>query len=79
MPKKLAQLVKDVGAIATGFEKQMSEFSRISKQLPNHSKDMLRVTQDKLKHRIEELQKSGKKISQVVDAYYDSVAKKLLD
>jgi hypothetical protein len=79
MPKKLAQLVKDVSGIGTGFEKQMSELSRISKQLPDHGRDVLRNAQDKLKHRIEELQKSGKKVDRIGDASYDSVAKKLLD
>ncbi len=78
MPKKLAQLVKDMGAITTGFEKQMSVLSRISLQLPDHDRDILQNSQSKLRRRIEELQRTDKKtFRRVGDALYNADVHKL--
>jgi hypothetical protein len=79
MPKKLAQLTKDVDAIRNRYGKQVSELSRIKDDLPKHSGTVVQDQLSKLEIRIKELQKTGKKINVLGDASSDPVAKKLLD
>jgi hypothetical protein len=79
MPKKLAQLVKDVNDIATGYQQQMSELLRIKDDLPKHSSKVLGDQQDKLKRRIDDLKTKGQKGNTVGQFYNDPAAKRLID
>jgi hypothetical protein len=78
MPKKLAQLHKDVDAIRTRHDKQMSELSRISQELGKHIGPVAQAQKDKLEAKIKELQKTGKKIDVLGDASSDRVGELLL-
>ncbi len=79
MPKKLAQLARDVYAISTDYEEQMSEFFRIKDDLSKHSSRVLGEKQDKLKQRIDLLMAKGENGDTVGRFYKDPTAKKLID
>ncbi len=78
MPKKLAQLRQDVDAVVASYEDHMSQLRAALTTASNH-RSMVEEGEGELLHRLQELEKKGKKGATVGDFYDDREAKVFID